>query len=387
VTPRVTPRVLALDHTGVLGGAELSMLDVVAGLGHEVRVRLFADGPFRVALAARGVDVRVLPMHALAGVRKHSVLPSPGALLAAWRLAGTVAREAAASQVIYANSEKAFVVAALASVRGARPIVWHLRDLLGPPHFSALNTRGVVGLANWRAARVITNSRATADAFVAAGGRRSSVRVVHNGIAADPFDAVSDDEARALRARISPDAAHVMAAFGRLHEWKGQQVAIDAVAQLPADCHLWIVGAALFGEHDFAAGLQVQAARRGVAGRVHFLGFRDDIPALMRAADVVVHASTLPEPFGRVVVEGMLARRPVIATAGGGVGVIITDDVNGMLVPPGDAAALARAVESLRVDPARAARLAAAGAAHARVAFGVDAMVGGVRAVLDEVAG
>ncbi len=383
-------RVLALDHTGVLGGAELSMLDVTAGLGGDVTVRLFADGPFREALQRRGVDVQVLPMGALGGVRKGSLVPSPRALLAAWRLAGDVAREARTARtvrVLYANSEKAFVVAALAAGRCGLPAVWHLRDLLGPPHFSRLNTRGVVTLANWRATRVIANSQATADAFVASGGARDVVRVVHNGIDTAPYDAVTDASAHALRECVSPGAAHVMAVFGRLHAWKGQHVAINALAQLPGDCHLWIVGAPLFGEDDFAAGLRAQVERLGLASRVHFLGFRNDVAALMRAADVVVHASTLPEPFGRVLVEGMLARRPVIATAAGGVREILTDGSTGVLVPPGDAAALARAVSALRADPPRAAAIAQAGADHARRAFGVAAMVRGVRAVLDEVAG
>ncbi|MHB8838057.1 MAG: glycosyltransferase [Gemmatimonadaceae bacterium] len=381
----MTARVLALDHVGVLGGAELSMLDVVAGLGDDVTVRLFVDGPFRAALERRGADVAVLPMGALAEVRKESRVPSARALAAAWRLSGVVAREAAPARVLYANSQKAFVVAALAGQRSGRPVVWHLRDLLGPPHFSTLNTRGAVTLANWLATRVIANSQATADAFVRAGGRRTLVRVVHNGVDAAPFDAVSEAAAHALRAQLAPGAVCVMAVFGRLHEWKGQQVAIDALAQLPDDCTLWIVGAPLFGEHDFEAALRAQAARLGVAARVRFLGFRDDTAALMRAADLVVHASIWPEPFGRVVVEGMLARRPVIAAAAGGVGEILQDGVTGVLVPPGDAAALARAVAALRADPACAAALAAAGAAHARANFGVTAMVRGVRAVLDEV--
>lgn len=385
----MTARVLALDHVGVLGGAELSMLDVVAGLGEDVTVRLFADGPFREELVRRGVDVEVLAMGALGDVRKGSRLPSVGAMLAAWRLARDVAREGCTARVLYANSQKAFVVAALAALaarRCARPVVWHLRDLLGPPHFSALNTRAVVTLANWLAARVITNSRATGDAFVAAGGARAKVRVVHNGVDAAPYDAVSAAEADALRARLSPGAGHVMAVFGRLHAWKGQQVAIAALGMLPDDCHLWIVGAPLFGEHAFEASLRAQATASGLAARVRFLGFRDDVAALMRTADVVVHASTLPEPFGRVIVEGMLARRPVIAASAGGVSEIVTDGETGVLVPPGDAGALARAVGALRSDPERAARIAAAGAAHARSAFGVAAMVRGVRAVIDEVA-
>ncbi|MBI2407055.1 MAG: glycosyltransferase [Gemmatimonadetes bacterium] len=240
-------------------------------------------------------------------------------------------------------------------------------------------------LANWGAARVIANSQATADAFVRAGGRARIVRVVHNGIAAEPFDAVRDADAQALRAQYAPAPSYVMAVFGRLHAWKGPQVALRALSALPADCQLWVVGAPLFGEHAFEAELRSRAEQLGVASRVQFLGFRDDVPTLMRAADVVVHASTLPEPFGRVIVEGMLARRPVIAADAGGVREIVTDGVTGVLVPPDDSAALAQAVASLRADPARAAAIANAGADHARRAFTVDGMVRGVRAVLDEV--
>ena len=383
----MTARVLALDHAGVLGGAELSMLDVIAGLDGDVAVRLFSDGPFREELQRRGVDVAVLPMGSLGNIKKGSRLPSPRALVATWALAGRVASEGREMRVLYANSQKAFVVAALAGFRCERPVVWHLRDLLGPPHFSTLNTRAVVMLANRGAARVIVNSQATAAAFANHGGLRAKVRVVHNGIDAAPFDAVPNAAARALREQLSPGAGHVLAVFGRLHAWKGPQVAIAAMRDLPGDCHLWIVGAPLFGEQTFERELHRLVAQHGLGERVHFLGFRHDIAPLMRAADVVVHASTLPEPFGRVIVEGMLARRPVIATAAGGVGEIIDDGRTGVLVPPGDAAAIARAVQALRDDPGRAAALAAAGAAHARQAFSVGAMVRGVRAVFDEVAG
>jgi len=329
----------------------------------------------------------VLPMGALGDVRKHSRVPSPAALMAAWRLAGTVAHAAPGARVLYANSQKAFIVAALASLRCGLPVVWHLRDLLGPPHFSAMNTRGAVLLANGRAARVIANSHATAEAFVACGGDRDRVRVVHNGIDAAPFDAVTLEQAAALRSSLAPPGAQVWAVFGRLHPWKGQHIALDAAAQLPDDSHLWIVGAPLFGEHAYDAALRAQAQRLGIAHRVHFLGFRHDIAPLMRAADVVAHTSTLPEPFGRVLVEGMLAGRPVIAAAAGGVGEIISDGATGVLVPPGDATALARALATLRADAPRAAAIASAGQAHARAAFSVPAMVRGVRGVLDEVAG
>lgn len=369
--------VLFVDHAGVLGGAELSLLDLSAAFGAGSEVLLLADGPFREALESRGVRVHVEALGALKHVKKETRIPGPAAFADAARIATHVSKRAKSHRVIYANSQKAFVVAAAAGLFARRPVVWHLRDILAPPHFSGTNVRAAVTLANLRAARVIANSRATAAAFTGAGGHESLVRVVHNGIDPAPFDAVTIESATAARAALRlPAGAFVVALFGRFHPWKGQQVLLEALARLPR-VHALFVGAPLFGEEAFASALQAQAARTGVADRAHFLGFRADVPELMRAADVIVHASVYPEPFGRVIVEGMLAERPVIATRAGGVTEII-DDETGVLVPPNDAAAMAQAIESLAADPSRAANLAARGAARARAGFSVTAMVRGV---------
>jgi glycosyltransferase involved in cell wall biosynthesis len=376
------PRVLFVDHAGVLGGAELSLLDVAAALGARAEVVLLADGPFRETLERHGVRVSVEPMGALARVRKASGLPSPVALADAWRVAHRLADRARAADVICANSQKAFVVSALAAWRAHRPLAWMLRDILAPPHFSRSNVRAVVALANWRAYRVIANSRATADAFIAAGGRAALTRVVHNGIDAAPFDAVTDEAARAARRTLGvPEDAYTVVMLGRFHPWKGQQVLLDALTLLPG-VHAIIAGAPLFGEDEFAVELTRQTARLGLSDRVHFAGFRDDAPTLLRAADAVVHASVYPEPFGRVIVEGMLARRPVIATNAGGVSELVADGETGMLVPPGDAPALAAAIAASRADPVRAASMAERGAARARAKFTVAAMVRGIEEAL-----
>jgi glycosyltransferase involved in cell wall biosynthesis len=381
------PRVLFVDSAGVLGGAELSLLDLAAGFGERAEVLLLADGPFREALEARGITVSVEGLGALRKVRKETRLPSPAALADAFRLGRRVAAHARRRAVIYANSQKAFVVSAAAGVLARRPVAWHLRDILAPPHFSAANVRAAVTLANLRAARVIANSRATAAAFTAAGGRPALVRVVHNGIDPAPFDAVTDEVAAATRTALGvPPDAFVVALFGRFHPWKGQQVLVQSLPWLP-QVHALFVGAPLFGEEAFDSALRAQAAKLGVADRAHFLGFRTDVPALMRAADVVVHTSVYPEPFGRVILEGMLAGRPVIATRAGGVEEIVTDGVTGILVPPDDAPSLARAVVALRADPERAAAIAARGAAHARERFSVASMLRGVEDALAGLAG
>ena len=369
--------VLFVDHAGVLGGAELSLLDIVTAFGAESETLLLADGPFRAALQSRGLKVSVESLRALKNVKKETRVPGPAAFTDALRISRHVARHAKTHRLIYANSQKAFVVSAAAGLLARRPVVWHLRDILAPPHFSGTNVRAAVTLANLRAARVITNSRATAAAFVAAGGHESLVRIVHNGIDPAPFDAVTAASVATTRAALGiPRGAFIVSLFGRFHPWKGQQVLLDALTRLP-DVHAVFVGAPLFGEEAFASALQAQAAKTGVAERAHFVGFRHDIPELMRASDAVVHASVYPEPFGRVIVEGMLAERPVIATRAGGVTEVL-DDETGVLIPPNDAAAMAAAIESLRADSSRALRIAMRGAARARSEFSASAMVRGV---------
>jgi glycosyltransferase involved in cell wall biosynthesis len=102
---------------------------------------------------------------------------------------------------------------------------------------------------------------------------------------------------------------------------------------------------------------------------VHFLGFRTDVPVLMRAVDVLVHTSTAPEPFGRVIAEGMLAERAVIATAGGGASEIVRAGVTAWQVAPNDPAALAAAIRDVLASPARAREIAAAGRKDALARF------------------
>ena len=116
--------------------------------------------------------------------------------------------------------------------------------------------------------------------------------------------------------------------------------------------------------------------------RIHLLGFRQDVPQLMRLSHVVVHTSIAPEPFGRVIVEGMLACRPVVATQAGGTVEIIEDGVSGVLVPPGNAKALATVLADLLADPSKSNALATAGYAVALDRFSLRAMLEGIEAQL-----
>ncbi len=361
----MTPRILFVDQTGQLGGGELMLLDIARHFRDRCGALLLADGPLRERLVDAGVSTTVLQAsRGLLGVsrqggRWRTLAAAPEVARTTWR----IARIARGFDLLYPNSQKAAIVTMLAGALARRPVVWHLHDILSADHFGGLQRRVVVGLANRLARRVITNSNASRAALVAAGGRADRVGVVPNGLDPTPFDAVSDAQVVALRSALGLAGKRVIGLFGRLARWKGQHVLLEALPFLDG-AHALIVGDALFGETDYKQRLLQRAAELGVSDRVHWLGFRDDVAALMRAVDVLVHTSTSPEPFGRVLVEGMLARRPVVAAAMGASAEILGDDYP-WLVRAGDPEALADAIRRL-FDIPEAARMVIAARLHCR---------------------
>jgi len=376
-------KILYVDQTGQLGGAELSMLDLVKHLPYPGEVALFADGPFRHALEETGISVHVLQAGAATNVRRESGIKSIlHALPALATLRERLSQLISTSDLIYTNTQKAFVVSALASRKRNQPLVWHLRDMLTASHFSPLLRQLVIFLANHRATAVIANSHATKQAFIDAGGNKRLVTVVHNGISSSPFDSIEETQVRAVRAEIAAPNAYLVGVFGRLSSWKGQHILLDALTYLP-DVHAVFVGDALFGEDAYAEELKTRAQNNNLLDRVHFLGFRKDIPVLMKAMNIITHTSISPEPFGRVLVEGMLAGRPVVATRAGGALEIIEDQKTGLLVSPANAQELVRAIQQIRNDPNFAAQVALAAQQRAREKFSLQAMVAGVKDILN----
>ena len=368
-----------------MGGAEFSLLQIVTGVSHVSSVLLFEDGPLAARLAQAGIGVEVVRGAAIQVRRESGLIAALRSAPAVLGLVGVVARRARGYGVVYANSQKAFVVSALSMALARRKLVWHLHDILTAAHFGGFLRWVAVRLANWRADWVIANSEATAAAFAGLGGRRNRLAVVHQGIDEAPFAAVPEATVAALRAELGAPSGPLVGVFGRVAAWKGQAMFLDALEKIPGAIGV-VVGDALFGEQAFAEALNHQVARLGLQDRVRFLGFRADVPALMRAMDIIVHSSIAPEPFGRVVVEGMMAGRPVIAAAAGGVLEILNDGVTGFLYEPGDASALAAKLKQVLDSPELAARVAQMGQAHARLNFSAAAHICRVEEILALVA-
>jgi glycosyltransferase involved in cell wall biosynthesis len=378
------PRILAVDQSGVLGGAELSLLEIVKALRSRIEVVLFDDGPFRTALDSAGVTVNVLDAGALKNVRKQGgSMPKGQAIKGLLSLVRATAQRARSADVIYANTQRAMVIGAVAGKLARRPVVWHLRDIVSPEHFGGKQLAIIKWCARLGLTHVIANSAASARAFVdLTQFDEKRVDVVFNGISSEPFDALQDVPQSTLRELLGlPQNAFLAGSFSRLARWKGQHVLLEAMVLNP-HMHAVLVGAPLFGEDQYEAELHAFVATHKLGERVHFLGFQHDIPACMCAVDAVVHTSITPEPFGRVIVEGMLAQRPVVAARAGGVLEIIDDYQNGVLCTPGDAHGLADTLAELRSNDDLRNRLVRNGYQTALSRFGTGIYVDGVARIL-----
>ncbi len=367
-------RILFYNHAGQVSGAERSLLTMAHGAwdaGHGVRVAA-PDGDL-VAMARRdGLPVDLIAPFELGYARDPRLLAlyAGRAVLPVRDLAAVVRRTR--PDLVHANSIRSGLVAALA-LRMTRPrptLVVHLRDALQ----DNLLGRATARLIFSTAARVVAISRYVGDST----GRPDKVSVLHNAVDPERYRG-RDAAGRALRARldIAPEAP-LLAVVGQISPWKGQDDAIEALAlvrRTVPGAHLLVAGSNKFpGAHrrydnaSYEQVLKERAAREDVAGHVHFLGEVAEAASIYAAATALLTPSWA-EPFGRVVIEAMVAGCPVIATNAGGVPEIVMDGVDGLLVPPRDPVALAAAVLTVLRDPLLGPRLAREGQKTAAARF------------------
>lgn len=376
-------RILFVSHSGAVSGAEAVLLDLARPM-IGASAFIFENGPLADRMKAAGIPVTVSRFaDGISVVRRDAAiwkaLPLAGRLL---RICAEITRAARRHRLIYANSQKAFALSAPAAVIARRPLIWHLHDIPDPKHFGRAQLVLQIFLANRFASRVIVPSEAVRQAFVAAGGDPGRVRVVPNGVTWGRVDARPKHD---LRLSLGLPEGPLVGVFSRLAAWKGQHVVIEALSRLP-DVRCAIIGSALFGETAYAEELKALTERLGLGERIVFLGQRSDVPDLMRAVDIVVHPSVLPEPFGLTVVEGMLAERPVVASAAGAIPEILEGGKAGWLVPPADPEAMALAIREILSEPAAVARKTAYARQRAERFYSTEQMVARVCDVISEVA-
>jgi glycosyltransferase involved in cell wall biosynthesis len=374
------PKVAFLDHCALESGAELALLRLLPALVDiDPVVIVGEDGPLVDALRRHDIPVRIVPMtETTRALARGAVVPGLGAargalssLAYAYRLARLL--RALEVDLVATNSLKASLYGGIAGRLARRPVVWHVRDRIADDYLPASAVTLIRAAARVLPSAVIANSRATLETLrlPSAVGRRLRARAIGDPCPPDEF-------AGAPR----PDHAGITVGIvGRISPWKGQDVFLRAFAAsgLGGEDRARVIGGVLFGEEAYADTLPPLAAELGIADRVEFTGHVTDVAAQLGSLDIAVHASTIPEPFGQVVVEAMAAGVPIVAADAGGPSEIVTDQVDGLLYPRGDVAALAGCLTRLAHDASLRARLADAGRRTART-YAPDAIASQVMA-------
>jgi glycosyltransferase involved in cell wall biosynthesis len=340
---------VCLDHVARLSGAEIALARTLPALAEHVDVTVILgdDGPLVERLRGAGVDVEVLALPAAARDTRKDTVTAGGVGLAATvetaRYVASLRRRLRTLRpdLLHTNSLKSALYGGLAGRAAGIPVLWHVRDRIAPDYLPGAAVRLVRAAAAVLPSAIVTPSELTMAMLPA---RRPAIRaVVPDSV--DPPPGVADRP-------VDPHPFRV-GIVGRLAEWKGHHVVVEAFAQAfpTGSAELWLIGEAMFGEAAYVEQLQRQIRSLGLAGRVELRGFREDVWAELAELDVLVHASISPEPFGQVVLEGMAAGLPVVAAVPGGPAEIIVDGVDGLLTPSGSVESLAAALQRLAGDP------------------------------------
>ncbi|MEM8599460.1 MAG: glycosyltransferase [Bacteroidota bacterium] len=334
------------------GGAELLLLQllqanealVVAGeAGCRYAVAFLEDGPMVAAVRTLGVQAEVF---------------DAGRVRQVGRQVGTVRRIAAWLRALDADAAlawmpKGHLYSGPAALLARIPAFWfqHTITSKNPIH---------------RTATLLPSASILCCSEAAKAGQATlwpprHAEVLYPAVNLARFDADALPSVAALRAKLDlPTDAFVAGIVGRLQHWKGIHVFVEAAAQVARahpDAVFVVVGGPHFSEPDYPGELAALAERHGIGDQLRFVGHQPNVPEWMNAFDVLVHASTGPEPFGMVILEGMALGKPVVATAHGGPLEIVTPE-SGLLVPPGEPDALADVLRRLAADPAARAHLA-----------------------------
>jgi len=356
----------------------LPLMQGIRGAGHEV-VGICSDGPLVERVRAAGHRVETVPIARSYNIASH--LHSYRNLVALFR------RER--FDIVHVHTPVAALIGRLAAWRAGVPRIvytahgFYFHDRMAWP------ARAAFILLEWLAGRVtdILLTQAAEDAETAVRYRLcrgGAIEAIGNGV--DPGrlrPAASEAERDATRARIgTPAEAVVIMMVGRLVSEKGYPELFRAMRALPG-AELWVVGERLASDHAATIDQAIDDVRRDpdLGPRVRFLGYRDDVPVLLRAADVFVLPSHR-EGMPRSILEAMMTGLPVVATDIRGAREEVAAEDTGLLVPVGDAVALAAALRRLVGDGALRARMGDSGRERALSLFDETKIVARQLAIL-----
>ena len=385
-------KIVYLSSSGQLGGAERVLLDIWASIKYtepdwSLNLVVSDDGPLVGRAKALGVQTAIVPFpdtlkslgDAGAGGPAGNQVGRIALLLKLIRAvptAGYLRRLRRTlfelnPDVIHTNGFKMHVLGARARPQGV-PLIWHIHDYISTRPVMARLMRMHAG----RCTVAIANSVSVAEDTARVCNDLFPVQTIYNGIDLESFSPkgpVLDLDSLSGLSPAAPETIKV-GMLATLARWKGHETFLRALALIPSDLPLrgYIVGGALYqteGSQHSPAELKGLIDKLGLSSRVGLTGFIDHPAAAMRALDIVVHASTQPEPFGLVIAEGMACGKAMIVSNTGGAAELIKGGIDALGHSPGDATCLSECIISLVADSALRHRLGLAGRKQAEQRF------------------
>ena len=356
---------------GTIGGSYFSLLYLAIGLDKtrfEPLIVFHRPNPLESTFHAAGLRTRVIPAPGAFNLPGGST-PIVG------RISGLVQKTVNSARFLWQVWRCARIL------RAERIDLLHLNNSLNRSHAWMIGARlagvpcvvherginhrfpRIVRLLAPRVDAVICISQAVRDNLVVRGITRDNLVIISNGL--DPAKVVPKRPAAAVRDALGlPAGTRLIGLVGNIKEWKGQDVLVRALPAILArvpDVHCLFIGDTAASDKPYEHRVRALADELGVATRVAFTGYQKDVPDFINALEVAIHASVAPEPFGRVLLEAMALRKPVVGSRSGAVPEIVVDGQTGFTFEPRSADALAEAVVTLLQDGDRARRMGEAG--------------------------
>jgi glycosyltransferase involved in cell wall biosynthesis len=401
-------RIAFFSVSDQLGGSEIALVDMIAAIRRRrpewtLHVILPGRGPLLDRAERAGADCVMLPLpSSLARLGEFAATDARHPLAARLSLALRLVPVAASvpgytrnlrrvlrslrPSILHTNGIKGHVLGARAG--GPSKLVWHMHEYVGDRGF----TRSLLKSHERRTAAIIANSSSVAEDVERALAPSARIRVVHNAVDLDAFSPDGPADALDARAGLAPAPAGTIRVglVGTFARWKGHDVFLRAIAALPRELPVraYVIGEPLYetvGSQYTIDELRACAVSAGAADRVGFTGFLR-APYAMRALDVVVHASTRPEPFGLVIAEAMACGRAVVTSASGGARELVEPEIDALVHAPGDVGGLAHAIARLVKDAELRGRLGGRARTAACARFHPDRLAAALVEIYEQVA-
>jgi len=363
-------RILYIEKPVFVGGSITGLYETIRALDkrlYEPVMMFYGPNPYREKFQDLGVQVILLSDEPPLDAQVVSTRDIAVSLSRYWSGLGDAYRTAKEGYLI-ARKDRPFARKVARIIRDEKIDLVHHNNslpgnratiiaakLAGVPQVSHVRMLHSFGLWERHLAKSVDKfiymSSAIEKHYLARGIPVTQGQVIYDPFNLDLFDKLNHSAELRTEFGVSEQDC-LVSNVGRLDWWKGHDYFLNAIGQV-AQTHP-NVKALIVGEPDttllsqeYYRSLKQIVTDLEISDNVIFTGFRNDIPRVMSASEIIVHSASEPEPFGRVVVEAMAAGRPVIATAAGGVLDIVKDKETGLLVPPKDAGSMAQAIQQL----------------------------------------